>query len=432
MAAKTALTMAALICICANSMDAAKPLPSIIKPCPKNDPKLNECAVVSGNLAIPKLKSGIPSLGVPPMDPFFVKKINVEGNGIGVHLIFRDVNLHGLSDTKVTSIRITHDPPNFIWNIHIPVMQMIGKYEASGKVLLLPITGKGDFNVTMFGMDVQYEFSCDTVKRSDGELYYSPSSNKVEYSVKKVSFQMENLFNGNKLLGDEMNRFLNENWREVDKSWGPEVAESVVGAMTVVTRAITSKVPVKNFWTYVRKIRVENGGMGISMQSVNVRIHGLSKSKPIGQWMNKVSPPSFRWNLFAPRLEINSNHEVHRRILLLPIVGKGNLNITLTDVDYVYSFDCDLERREDGKEYLVPRTSHIDFKSSRMHTTLTNLFNGNKLLGNQMNYFLNENWREIQKEFGPPIADALAKAIRKIVNGITRKVPLDAIFPEEV
>ncbi|XP_046393775.1 circadian clock-controlled protein daywake-like [Ischnura elegans] len=183
---------------------------------------------------------------------------------------------------------------------------------------------------------------------------------------------------------------------------------------------------------YVRKIRVENGGLGISMQSGNVRIHGLSKSKPIGQWMNKVSPPSFRWNLFAPRLEINSNYEVDGRILLLPIVGKGNLNITLTDVDYVYSFECDLERREDGKEYLVPTTSHIDFKSSRMYTTLSNLFNGNKLLGNQMNYFLNENWREIQKEFGPPIADALAKAIRKIVNAITRKVPLDAIFPEEV
>ncbi|XP_046393781.1 circadian clock-controlled protein daywake-like [Ischnura elegans] len=250
MAAKTALlTIAVLFCICANSMDAAKPLPSIIKPCPKNDPKLNECAVANGNFAVPKFKNGIPSYGVPPMDPFFMKEIQVEGKDIGVRLVFRDVNLHGLSNTKVTAIRIKHDPPNFIWNIYTPVMEMIGNYEASGKVLILPISGKGDFNMTFFGMDVQYEFSCDTVKKSDGELYYAPTTHKVDYSVKKVSFQMENLFNGNKLLGDGMNRFLNENWREVEKSWGPEVAESIAGAMTVIIRALTSRVPAKSFWT---------------------------------------------------------------------------------------------------------------------------------------------------------------------------------------
>ncbi|XP_046382418.1 protein takeout-like isoform X2 [Ischnura elegans] len=149
MAAKTALTMAVLLCICAKSTNAAKPLPSIIKPCPKNDPKLNECAAVNGNLAIPNLKNGIPSYGIPSMDPYCVKKIEIEIKDIGMHFVVSDVNLHGLSNTKVKSIRIQHDPPNFIWNVYTPVMQMIGKYEASGKILTLPITGKGDFNMTL-------------------------------------------------------------------------------------------------------------------------------------------------------------------------------------------------------------------------------------------------------------------------------------------
>jgi hypothetical protein len=45
-----------------------------------------------------------------------------------------------------------------------------------------------------------------------------------------------------------MNRFMNENWREVDESVGPKIAESIVGAMQGVTKALTSKVPIKNFW----------------------------------------------------------------------------------------------------------------------------------------------------------------------------------------
>ncbi|XP_046400684.1 uncharacterized protein LOC124166978 [Ischnura elegans] len=167
MAAKTALTIAVLFCICANSMDAAKPLPSILKPCPKNDPNLDECAAASGNFAIPKLKNGVPSYGIPPMDSYFVEKIDLEGKDIGVRFVLSDVNLHGLSNTKATLIRIKHEPLNFNWNIYLPVMQMIGNYESSGKILSLPITGKGDFNLTIFGIDVQYEFTCDTVKKSD-------------------------------------------------------------------------------------------------------------------------------------------------------------------------------------------------------------------------------------------------------------------------
>ncbi|XP_046387346.1 circadian clock-controlled protein daywake-like [Ischnura elegans] len=250
MVAKTALIMAVLFCICANSMDAAKPLPSVFKPCPKNDPTLNECAVANGNLAVPQLKMGIPSYGVPPLDPYFTgKKIDIEGKDMGVHFLVSDVNLHGLSNSEVKSISIKHDPTNFLLSVYIPVMQMSGKYEATGKVLTMPIMGEGDFNMTLYGVDVQYEFSCDTVEKSDGELYYAPTTNKVEYSAKNLNVQFENLFNGNKLLGDEMNRFINENWRELNESVGPKIAESIVDSVKEIIIAITRQVPVKDFWT---------------------------------------------------------------------------------------------------------------------------------------------------------------------------------------
>jgi Haemolymph juvenile hormone binding protein (JHBP) len=35
------------------------------------------------------------------------------------------------------------------WQCSTPYLSLIGKYEASGRVLILPIAGKGDLNITM-------------------------------------------------------------------------------------------------------------------------------------------------------------------------------------------------------------------------------------------------------------------------------------------
>lgn len=34
-------------------------------------------------------------------------------------------------------------------DLTLPALQIIGKYEAEGKILLLPLNGKGDINITL-------------------------------------------------------------------------------------------------------------------------------------------------------------------------------------------------------------------------------------------------------------------------------------------
>lgn len=47
-----------------------------------------------------------------------------------------------------------------------------------------------------------------------------------------------------------------------------------------------------------------------------------------------------------------------------------------------------------------------------------------------MNDFLNENWQELTKELGPPIAEALSAATNHRVEALMRLVPFEDMFPE--
>jgi len=49
-----------------------------------------------------------------------------------------------------------------------------------------------------------------------------------------------------------------------------------------------------------------------------------------------------------------------------------------------------------------------------------------------MNTFLNENWREVVKDLGPPINEALGQVVKTIFTNILELVPYDESFPETV
>jgi len=64
----------------------------------------------------------------------------------------------------------------------------------------------------------------------------------------------------------------------------------------------------------------------------------------------------------------------------------------------------------------------------RFSLYLTNLFNGDKALGDNMNLFINENWRDILKELKPSIQDTISQILQNIINRIFAKIPYDDIF----
>nr|CAI5816826.1 unnamed protein product [Callosobruchus analis] len=70
-----------------------------------------------------------------------------------------------------------------------PSLRLQGHYTMAGKVLLLPIVGDGECNIT---------------------LNYT-----ITLTPEKMTYQFDNLFDGDQALGDNINKVLNENWSEV-------------------------------------------------------------------------------------------------------------------------------------------------------------------------------------------------------------------------
>jgi hypothetical protein len=47
-----------------------------------------------------------------------------------------------------------------------------------------------------------------------------------------------------------------------------------------------------------------------------------------------------------------------------------------------------------------------------------------------MNAFLNENWREMVKDLGPPIVAVLSAATNQVIETVMKHVPYDELFPD--
>ena len=58
----------------------------------------------------------------------------------------------------------------------------------------------------------------------------------------------ENLFNGDKALGDNMNLFLNENWQDILKELKPSISEALSQIFAALINAVFGKVPYNEIW----------------------------------------------------------------------------------------------------------------------------------------------------------------------------------------
>lgn len=68
------------------------------------------------------------------------------------------------------------------------------------------------------------------------------------------------------------------------------------------------------------------------------------------------------------------------------------------------------------------------FTLTKMMLNLGNLYNGDKLLGDNTNLFLNENWQEVWPEIRKSVFSAFSQIADNVLNNIFAKVPYDELF----
>lgn len=124
---------------------------------------------------------------------------------------------------------------------------MEGDYEITGRVLVLPVQGKGKFKVKYTGLSLRFNMKFEEVMK-DGETYLHYTSVETFMKPKKMEMHFENLFNGDKALGDSTNQFLNENWKDIFTELEPDYSKFFSGICLKLVNKFYGQFPINKVY----------------------------------------------------------------------------------------------------------------------------------------------------------------------------------------
>nr|ABP51960.1 takeout/JHBP-like protein [Diploptera punctata] len=235
---------------CGATITTAAKLPDTFLKCKRTDYE-NVCLKHAVEKALKAMKNGIPSLQLLPIDPLAVTKISIEEGAnqpITVKLDLLNAELTGLYGVEVVSASYNLSQRIFDVEVFLPSLNLVGDYDMDGKFLLLPLKGKGKCNLTLSKFKANFLLKARDIKKKN-DIYWDITSITLGiHDVSNFHVNFENLFNGDKALGDTTNKALNDNWEEF---WGvirPSIEQAFGDVFAHVANIIFSRVPEKNLF----------------------------------------------------------------------------------------------------------------------------------------------------------------------------------------
>ncbi|XP_058169536.1 protein takeout-like [Anopheles ziemanni] len=453
------LAVALLLATAIVSVSQAAKFPASFSRCKQED---GTCLLEAITATFRNFYKGVPEIGLVPLDPLRIDKMDiVQGDGpINIVLNFRKVDLTGFREAEIKKASgFTPNPTKMELNLLVPVASLVGGYKINGKVLILPIQGEGSSNMTMANCDISLKWTGKLVEKS-GKQFYQIDKFKVHFDTTRFYMDFTNLFNGDKALGDNMNVFLNDNWQDILKELKPAIAAAFTQIFESVIGNVFSKVPYSELYLAKLPERFTNlivghyldgvpalglasldplridamdivqgdGPVAIELNFKDVDISGfkdviVKKAKGFTE-----SPHVMEMNLLLPVTSLIGKYKINGKVLILPIQGEGHSNMTMVNCDFTMKWNGALEKRSNGKEYYKMNKIKATLDTTRFYMQLTNLFNGDKLLGDNMNQFLNDNWEDILKELKPAIIASFTNIFRAIIVNVFENVPYNELF----
>lgn len=99
-------------------------------------------------------------------------------------------------------------------------------------------------------VDIKVKFQpIVTEKNGRSYLQIPPNKFKLAFDTSRMYLHLENLFNGNKALGDNMNLFLNENWQIILTELKPSVRETLAQILSSIMNRVFEKLPYEDVFT---------------------------------------------------------------------------------------------------------------------------------------------------------------------------------------
>ncbi|KAJ8716746.1 hypothetical protein PYW07_003373 [Mythimna separata] len=198
-------------------------LAPFIQKCKAEDSK---CLKETAQNAIPIFANGIPELGVQKLDPFTMKSLDASTPGLKLKLW--DITGTGLKDCVAKKVQRDEGKSKITVKLQCSV-DFKGKYDMSGQLLVLPIQGNGNAHVVLNKVVILADVDLSDNIGKDGEKHWTIKSWKHSYDLKdKSTIELENLFNGNEVLGRAARELIASSSNEIVKEVGPPIVKAII------------------------------------------------------------------------------------------------------------------------------------------------------------------------------------------------------------
>ncbi|KAJ3650902.1 hypothetical protein Zmor_016977 [Zophobas morio] len=224
-------------------------IPPNFKKCFRKDPNFKNCILEAVQSGIPQLTKPFKSLDLPNLEPFEVPLLTVrdKGGAVALNQNFKNCVFYGLTTMKIQDFDLDFGKKTLFVDSVVPKMVFKCHYQLEGKVLVLPIKGDGNSTIKFTNFRLKFRSFYDEIVRNS-KTYYTTASTEMQSDVEHSHFQFDNLFNGNKELGDNVNLVLNDNWRQVVDELHPEYNEIVRQILTGMIEKVWTKVSLEEMF----------------------------------------------------------------------------------------------------------------------------------------------------------------------------------------
>ncbi|XP_014289106.1 protein takeout [Halyomorpha halys] len=241
--------VAAFLLATASSIKLLSKQPEWLKaPCKRKDPNLNECIRSTFQGMFPYFAKGIPEVNIPRFEPLFIEKIGITKGHGAVTLTgnFNNLYAHGPSNTTAVSCLFDIENGRFNMGLNIPMITTESQYNLKGNILLLPLIGVGNAKLILRNVTTEVYMKVSFPK-VQGEEVMRVDGMKVEFRMANCRVHLDNLFNGNKVLGHTVNNFLNKNALEVVEELKENIGENLAVVFKKIMNDAFTRIPTR-FW----------------------------------------------------------------------------------------------------------------------------------------------------------------------------------------
>ncbi|XP_075975386.1 circadian clock-controlled protein daywake-like isoform X2 [Anticarsia gemmatalis] len=158
-----------------------------------------------------------------------------------------------------------------------------------------------------------------------------------------------------------------------------------------------------------------SGADSLKLTPINFDLNGLKFTLNGATWTGLKDSviENVEWDAGSKLFKVDFHTDVAAKgaytadghVMNKPINGNGELNMKLKNIQVKMTVNYDTVNKG-GKEYIKPAKYSYEFDvKDSAHYDMSNLYNGDKALSDDMLGFLNGNWKAISAAFSPPLLD---------------------------